>query len=116
STNLEVFLSTLHSLAFYHSNKTISPNDCESEGNEKAVPGTDTVKRFENMNDAEKITAIILKARNFLLQKCLNEDNAKPEKEEPPVDLPLIELYKQFYKKLLARNSTLPRLNIFTTN
>ena len=28
----------------------------------------------------------------------------------------LIELYKQFYRKLLSRNSTLPRLNIFTTN
>ena len=28
----------------------------------------------------------------------------------------LLEVYKTFYKKLLTRNSTLPRLNIFTTN
>ncbi len=106
STNLEMFLSTLHSLSFYHSKKSASDESSETE---KPIA-------FKDLSEFEKIDSIILKARNFLLQKCLNEDNSKSEKEKPSIDFPLIELYKQFYRKLLARNSTLPRLNIFTTN
>lgn len=106
STNLEMFLSTLHSLSFYHSKKSASDKRSETEKS----------KAFKDLSEFEKIDSIILKARNFLLQKCLNEDNSKYEKEKPSIDFPLIELYKQFYRKLLARNSTLPRLNIFTTN
>ena len=116
SSNLEEFLSTLHSLSFYHSKKTIPVNEGETaEGNEVSSEA-ETAKSFDDMDEAEKIESIILKARNFLLQKCLNEDNAKSEKDKSPADQPLIELYKQFYRKLLTRNPTLPRLNIFTTN
>lgn len=116
ATNLEVFLSTLHSLSFYHSKKTkptieAKTADQTSEATEEPKP-----KPFKELEDSEKIKSIILKARNFLLQKCLNEENIKLESGKSSIDLPLIELYKQFYRKLLSRNSTLPRLNIFTTN
>ena len=85
--NLEAFLSVLHSLSFYHS-------------------------KIKNEDDtSKKINDIIIKARNFILQKCLNEENIKDKK-----DGELLEVYKTFYKKLLTRNPTLPRLNIFTTN
>ena len=86
--NLEAFLSVLHSLSFYH-----------SKINNKAD------------EDAQKINQVIKEARNFILEKCLNEENIKDKR-----DSELLEVYKTFYKKLLTRNSTLPRLNIFTTN
>jgi hypothetical protein len=112
STNLETFLSTLHSLSFYHSKKSNpTPDKSQNETTEETKP-----KAFKDLTEFGKIESIILKARNFLLQKCLNEDNTKTDKEKPSNDLPLIELYKQFYRKLLTRNPTLPRLNIFTTN
>jgi hypothetical protein len=104
ATNLETFLSTLHSLSFYHS-KTQEPN---KEARSK--------KKFSDLTDAEKIDFIIGQARNFLLEKCSNSENAKAETGKESIDKPLIELYKQFYRKLLSRNPTLPRLNIFTTN
>lgn len=107
-TNLEVFLSTLHSLSFYHSKKTQAKSDGKT--NEKKE------KTFKELSEAEKIDSIIIKARNFLLKKCLNEDNTKINNGKTSNDFPLIELYKQFYRKLLSRNQTLPRLNIFTTN
>lgn len=85
--NLEAFLSVLHSLSFYHS-------------------------KIKNENDiSKKINEIIIKARNFILQKCLNEKNIKNGEDNE-----LLEVYRTFYKKLLTRNPTLPRLNIFTTN
>ena len=89
-TNLEVFLSTLHSLSFYYSAST------KNEISEK------TYKRIEE---------IIKETRYFLLKKVLNQDNISKG-----LDKPLLDIYKQFYRKLLSRNSQLPRLNIFTTN
>lgn len=86
--NLEAFLSVLHSLSFYH-----------SKINNKAD------------EEARKINQVIKEARNFILEKCLNEENIKNKRDNE-----LLEVYKTFYKKLLTRNSTLPRLNIFTTN
>jgi len=86
--NLEAFLSVLHSLSFYH-----------SKINNKAD------------ENAQKIDQIIKEARDFILGKCLNEKNIKDKRDNE-----LLEVYKTFYKKLLTRNSTLPRLNIFTTN
>jgi hypothetical protein len=86
--NLEAFLSVLHSLSFYHSK-------INNESDE----------------DAQKINQVIKEARNFILEKCLNEKNIKDKRDNE-----LLEVYKTFYKKLLTRNSTLPRLNIFTTN
>ena len=113
ATNLEIFLSTLHSLSFYHSKKSKpKSNKSEDAPNEEETKP----KEFKKLEDFDKIESIIIKARNFLLQKCLNENNTKTDNEKPSNDLPLIELYKQFYRKLLTRNPTLPRLNIFTTN
>jgi hypothetical protein len=89
--NLEVFLSTLHSLSFYHS---------------KIKDDTET-----DAETLDKINLIVKDTRNFLLEKILNEDNIKNKSDKP-----LLDTYKQFYRKLLSRNSTLPRLNIFTTN
>jgi hypothetical protein len=101
ATNLETFLSTLHSLSFYHS-KT---SEIKKED-----------KIFSELTNSNKINYILIQARNFLLEKCLNADNTKTEEDKESIDKPLIETYKQFYRKLLSRNSTLPRLNIFTTN
>lgn len=108
--NLEAFLSTLHSLYFYHF------NIFSKEEKKEAIKSVRNKRAFNKLTDFEKIEHIILKARDFLLQKCLNEENANSEEKHPSKDLPLIELYKQFYRKLLTRNPTLPRLNIFTTN
>ncbi len=89
-TNLETFLSTLHSISFYYSKSTKNKISEKTE---------------------QRINDIIQKTRNFLLHKILNEDNITNKRDEP-----LLNIYKQFYRKLLSRNSTLPRLNIFTTN
>ena len=103
-TNLEVFLSTLHSLSYYN-DKRIKPvaveanRESQSEGVIKEKP------------EDERINNIIKNARNYLLRKILNEENVTNRS-----DIPLLNIYKQFYRKLLSRNSTLPRLNIFTTN
>lgn len=94
ATDLELFLSTLHSLSFFLSKQSSSAED----------------------NSLKKVEDLIREARNFLLRKCLNETNSKSKKDEPSIDVPLLDLYKEFYRKLLTRNSTLPRLSIFTTN
>jgi hypothetical protein len=114
ATNLETFLSTLHSLSFYHS-KTVELR--EMDVIEDDLIGGDIEEiPFANLSDSDKIEFIIKKARNFLLEKCLNTNNTKTDGGKESIDKPLIDLYKQFYRKLLSRNSTLPRLNIFTTN
>ncbi len=122
-SNLEVFLSTLHSLSFYHSKKSTNEvaveeaaGTAEAEEDARANQSETEGTTFSKLREAEKIDSIILKARNFLLIKCLNEKNVTPADMGASKDNPLIELYKQFYRKLLTRNSTLPRLNIFTTN
>jgi hypothetical protein len=86
--NLENFLGTLHSIYFFY----------ETTGQEKDA-------------EAVKVAEIIKQTRNFLLNKCLNETNRNSK-----ADNDLIELYKSFYRKLLYRNSNLPKPNIFTTN
>lgn len=108
-TNLEAFLSTLHSLSFYYS------NIISKEKKENSLINIRS-KTFDDLTNFEKIESIILKVRDFLLKKCLNEENIKSIDKEPSNDYPLVELYKQFYRKLLTRNPTLPRLSIFTTN
>jgi hypothetical protein len=87
-SNLEKFLGTLHSVYFFY----------ETTGQEKGEEGI-------------KVAEIIVQARNFLLGKCLNETNRTSKADED-----LIDLYKSFYRKLLYRNSNLPKPNIFTTN
>jgi hypothetical protein len=90
ATNLETFLSTLHSLSFYHSKTSETKKDDKS------------VKKFSEMEVADKIAHIIIQARDFLLEKCLNFENSKTEKDKDSSDKPLIELYKQFFRKLLS--------------
>jgi hypothetical protein len=84
--NLELFLATLLSVDFYY---------------EK----TSNIGR-----NATRLKALLKRARNFLLAKCLNEANAGTADQE------LTKIYDDFYRKLLFRNSNLPRPNIFTTN
>lgn len=86
--NLEKLLGTLHSIYFFY----------ETTGQEKGAEGI-------------KVAEIITQARNFLLEKCLNESNRTSK-----ADQDLVDLYKSFYRKLLYRNSNLPKPNIFTTN
>jgi len=99
NTNLEVFLATLYSLSYYYNKRA----DLDEEKNEGA--------REKEISYGERITKIIENARNFLLEKMLNESSISKRADEP-----LLDIYKKFYRKLLSRNSTLPRLNIFTTN
>ena len=102
ATNLEVFLSTLHSLSYYHSKRT-KITESEQDDEEKETP--------KEKSEDERVNEIIIQARNFILEKMLNDENISNKSDEP-----LLNTYKQFYRKLLTRNSTLPRLNIFTTN
>ncbi|OAV73080.1 hypothetical protein Barb6_00557 [Bacteroidales bacterium Barb6] len=112
ATNLETFLSTLHSLSFYHSKIAQQEESVENDNTEVEIQDEDLGKSdFEKLNDASKINHIIIEARNFILKKILNEKNVLNKSDES-----LNKIYKQFYRKLLSRNSTLPRLNIFTTN
>ena len=114
--NLEAFLSVLHSLSFYHSkinNKADEEaqkiNQVINEADEEAQKINQVINEADE--EARKINQVIKEARNFILEKCLNEENIKNKRDNE-----LLEVYKTFYKKLLTRNSTLPRLNIFTTN
>jgi len=131
ATNLETFLSTLHSLSFYYLKTTLPKTEeevvekVEEEVVENLVVEEEALAvkedqnneiEFSKLTESEKIDFIIIQARNFLLEKCLNTENTKSTDKRDSIDKPLIELYKQFYRKLLSRNSTLPRLNIFTTN
>ncbi len=86
--NLETFLGSLHSLVFFH----------------------ETTGQAES-REAKRVKELIKKARNFLLEKCLNEVNRNNEN-----DIELVNLYKTFYRKLLYRNANLPKPSIFTTN
>jgi hypothetical protein len=106
ATNLETFLSTLHNLWFYHLSIL-----SDTEKQEAAHIVSENKIEFSKRTDFQKIETIIVDARNFLLLKCTNESNITSGDDNE-----LIELYKGFYRKLLSRNSTLPRLNIFTTN
>lgn len=87
-SNLELFLGTLHSLYYYFETTSKTEGDV-----------------------AVRIKTIIKTARDFLLKRCLNEENRNSN-----TDNQLVDLYKSFYRKLLYRNSNLPKPNIFTTN
>lgn len=94
-TNIETFLGALHSIYFFY--------DCTGQ----AIEDKGVIK--EEM--PRKVHEIIKLTRNFLLNKCLNENNRKDG-----TDKPLIDLYKAFYRKMLYRNTNLHKPNIFTTN
>jgi hypothetical protein len=82
--NLEIFLGTLYSIRFY---------------------------LVQVKNDAEviEIDLVIEQTKNFILYKCLNEENKGKDGD-------IQENYKNFYRKLSLRDSNLPKPNIFTTN
>ena len=91
-SNIELFLGTLFSLKFYIENTNVGPDE-------------ETDKKYE------MVCTLIKKTHTFLISKCLNEGNRASNGDDN-----LIELYKNFYKKLLYRNANLPKPNIFTTN
>lgn len=67
---------------------------------------------YEKQEDEEnfkRITALINKTKRFILEKCINADNIKNHPE-------LLNIYKNFYKKLVYRDNNLSQTNIFTTN
>lgn len=86
-SDLEFFLGTLHSAEFFY----------ESVGNKG--------------DEYKLVTDTIKEIKNFLIKKVLNESNRKEQKDKPVNDL-----YEKFYRKLLYRNTNLPKANIFTTN
>jgi hypothetical protein len=97
--NLEKFLESIQSLNFY-SSKTKFP--------ERSKDTTEVIDKYIDIIN-QKLPGILLKTKLFILEKCLNEKN----KEK---DYNLIKIYESFYRKLLYRNSNLPKPNIFTTN
>ncbi len=88
SKNLEFFLGTLHSIYFYFDS---TKQECSRVG--------------------LRLNHIIEISRNYIIEKCLNEKNKIAK-----IDQDLSTLYEVFYRKLLYRNSNLPKPNIFTTN
>ena len=52
---------------------------------------------------------IILRTKEYILYECLNEKNKG-------IDENIVDIYKQFYRKLSLRDSNLPKPNVFTTN
>ena len=82
--NLEAFLSVLHSLSFYHS-KINNKADEEAQKINQVINEAD--------EEARKINQVIKEARNFILEKCLNEENIKNKRDNE-----LLEVYKTFYK------------------
>ena len=85
--NLERFLEILYSLHFYH-----------------CYVDSASIRTL-----ASKTSQIIEKTKLYILKKVLNESNQTNDGQ-------LLDLYKQFYRKLLYRNSNLTKPNIFTTN
>ncbi len=89
--NLEFFLSSLHSIEYFY----------DSLG----------IKDDNKINEEKLIKDTIAKVKEFLVGEILN-----PLIDICGDDKPLKLIYEQFYRKLLYRNSHLPKPNIFTTN
>lgn len=89
-SNLETFLGTLFSYKFY----------LEQLKNAKEESFNETI---------DELDQIILKTKEYILYECLNEKNKGSDEE-------VINVYKQFYRKLSLRDSNLPKPNVFTTN
>jgi len=94
--NLEKFLEVLFSLRHYH----ISIRYKEKDEDGAKIPLT-------VLHD--EVEKIIRKTKLFILNKVLKDPKNKK-------DQPLLDVYEAFYRKLLYRNSSLPKPNIFTTN
>jgi len=85
--NLEFFLGSLHSIEYFY--------ECTAQQGEEKKLVVNTIK----------------KVKEFLIESMLNEKR-KEKNEDEPVN----KLYEGFYRKLLYRNTNLPKPNIFTTN
>lgn len=89
-TNLETFLGTLYSYKFYLEKLKEAKEDAFDE-------------------DLKDLNKIILRTKEYILYECLNEKNKG-------IDENIVDIYKQFYRKLSLRDSNLPKPNVFTTN
>lgn len=89
-SNLETFLGTLFSYKFYLEQLKIA----------KEESFTETLAELDE---------IIRKTKEYILYECLNEKNKGNDED-------VINVYKQFYRKLSLRDSNLPKPNVFTTN
>lgn len=63
-------------------------------------------EQSEEKKELEPITEAIEALKGFIRSKCKKRDSSQK----------VIDLYKTFFRKLLYRNSNLPRPNVFTTN
>jgi hypothetical protein len=84
NNNLEIFLGTLYSLRFY-------------------------LEQVKNTEEVKLIDEVIDKTKNYILYRCLNEENKGKDQN-------IEDVYKNFYRKLSLRDSNLPKPNVFTTN
>lgn len=89
-TNLETFLGTLYSYKFFLEKLKEAKEDA-----------------FDK--DLEDLNKIILRTKEYILYECLNEKNKGNDEN-------IVDVYKQFYRKLSLRDSNLPKPNVFTTN
>lgn len=89
-SNLETFLGTLYSYQHFL---------------EKSIEAGQS----SFISDLSKLNKIINKTKDYILFECLNEKNNGSDED-------LVNIYKQFYRKLSLRDSNLPKPNIFTTN
>lgn len=89
-TNLETFLGTLYSYKFY------------LEKLKEAKEDTFDI-------DLKDLNIVIKKTKEYILFECLNEKNKSKDEN-------IVNVYKQFYRKLSLRDSNLPKPNVFSTN
>lgn len=109
NSNLESFLGTLHSIEFFEDSIGSQMDSQSSELTANGVPIEEN--QVQEIDRLGLIRSIVKKVKDFLIDEILNEQN-----KNNGVDEPLNNLYERFYRKLLYRNSNLPKPNIFTTN
>lgn len=95
--NLEFFLGSLHSIEYFYDSIFSGKKEEERKDDDKE----------KNALIKEAIKAV----RDFLIREILNKENIGSGNDKS-----LNSIYEQFYRKLLFRNSNLPKPNIFTTN
>jgi hypothetical protein len=110
SKSLEFFLGVLYSHEYYLEN--VSPlNETKEKNDEPNDTTKETNKASEKEKEKVKTKEIIAKIQDFVISKSLNAENKQQGKDKE-----VVELYKTFFRKLLYRNTNLPKPNIFTTN
>ncbi|WP_201300858.1 SIR2 family protein [Sunxiuqinia indica] len=107
--NLEYFLGSLHSIQFFE--ESIQAEQIQETTHEADEPKQEEQEESDPKDRLSLIIKTVKKVKEFLIDEMLNEPNKKDGKDEP-----VNKLYERFYRKLLYRNSNLPKPNIFTTN